>query len=306
MSPPLIRAPTRKVRSRTVDSTRWEDYRPRANDIIIGAYPKCGTTWMQHIVGMLIFRSPTPRDIIQISPWVDMRRSVERTLETAEVQTHRRFLKTHLPLDALPLYQGVKYIHVARDGRDAAMSWHNHLFHYRPAFRARLNGINQTDPESDSRSPPIPESPSAFFADWVTSGGSLGRPDESFFHLEKTYWAARYAPNMLLVHYNDLKTDLGGEMRRIAAFLGIEISKTLWPRLIDGAGFETMKGQGDLLLPIAQHVWDRGSSRFFNKGTNGRWRGVFSPADLARYDHLASTYFTPDLAHWVAHGRLPG
>jgi hypothetical protein len=47
-----------------------------------------------------------------------------------------------------------------------------------------------------------------------------------------------------------------------------------------------MKPQGDLLFPIAQQVWDRGSSRFFNKGTNGRWPDVFSPGDLARYDHL--------------------
>jgi len=304
MSPLLIRAPTRTVRSRTVDSTRWAGYRPRDGDIIIGTYPKCGTTWMQHIVGMLVFRSPAPRDITQISPWLDMSQSIEQTLEAVEAQTHRRFLKTHLPLDALPLYQGVKFIHVARDGRDAAMSWHNHLFHYTPAFRERLDQASQSDPKADSHSPPVPESPAAFFAHWVTGGGSLGNPDESFFQVESTYWAARDEPDMLLVHYNDLKADLGGEMRRIATYLGIEISETLWPALIGAAGFEAMKAQGDLLLPIAQQVWDCGSSRFFHGGTNGRWREVFSPYDLARYDHLASTRFTPDLAHWVAHGRL--
>jgi len=111
---------------------------------------------------------------------------------------------------------------------------------------------------------------------------------------------------MLLVHYNDLKNDLGGEMRRIAAYLGIEISEALWPALIDAAGFQAMKAQGDLLLPIAQRILDQGSSRFFNSGTNGRWRDVFSPDDLAGYDHLVSTRFTPDVARWVAHGRLLG
>ncbi|MET1027737.1 MAG: sulfotransferase domain-containing protein, partial [Dongiaceae bacterium] len=306
MSPPLIRAPLRIVRSRTVDSRRWAGYRPRPDDIIIGTYPKCGTTWVQYIVGMLIFRSPAPRDITQISHWLDMSQSVEQTLESAEAQTHRRFFKTHLPLDALPIYQGVKFIHVARDGRDAAMSWHNHLFHYTPAFRQLLGGIGQDDPKSDSGSRPVPENPAAFFADWVAEGGSRGNPDESFFHVENTYWTARDEPNMLLVHYNDLKTDLGGEMRRIAAYLGIEISETLWPALIDAAGFGAMKTQGDLLLPIARQVWDRGSSRFFNSGTNGQWRDVFSPADLACYDRLVSTHFTPDLARWVAHGRLSG
>ncbi len=306
MSPRLIRAPTRTVRSRTTDSTRWESYRPRGDDIIIGTYPKCGTTWMQHIVGMLIFRSPAPRDISQISPWLDGKGNDEQKLEAIEALTHRRFLKTHLPLDALPFYQSVKYIHVARDGRDVAMSFHNHLFHYTPAFREQFNGLSQSTPQSYSGSPTIPESAAAFFADWVRGGGSRGNPDESFFHVENTYWAARDEPNMLLVHYNDLKNDLGGEMRRIAAYLGIEISEALWPALIDAAGFQAMKAQGDLLLPIAQRILDQGSSRFFNSGTNGRWRDVFSPDDLAGYDHLVSTRFTPDVARWVAHGRLLG
>lgn len=37
-----------------------------------------------------------------------------------EAQTHRRFLKSHLPMDALPIYDEVRYIHVARD---ASCSW---------------------------------------------------------------------------------------------------------------------------------------------------------------------------------------
>ena len=102
----------------------------------------------------------------------------------------------------------------------------------------------------------------------------------------------------------DLKADLGGEMRRIAGFLGIGISEALWPQLIEAASFEAMQAQGDLLMPIAREVWDNGAKRFFNQGTNGQWRTVCSPDDLARYDELVSTRFTPDLAHWLEHGRL--
>src|SRR4051812_33048206 len=113
--PVLLKAPTRTVRSRMFDSTRWDGYRPRSNDIIIGTYPKCGTTWMQRIVGMLVFRSAAPRAIMEISCWFDSRTfgPIESALEAAEAQTHRRLLKTHLPLDALPIYEGVKFIHVA-------------------------------------------------------------------------------------------------------------------------------------------------------------------------------------------------
>ncbi|HVJ41681.1 MAG TPA: sulfotransferase domain-containing protein [Dongiaceae bacterium] len=311
MSPPLIQAPTRIVQSGFVDSTRWERYRPRDDDIIIGTYPKCGTTWVQHIVGMLVFKTTTPRDITQVSPWLDMKRFGDQPLAAIEAQTHRRFLKTHLPLDAVPVYQGVKFIHVARDGRDAAMSLHNHVFHYSPAFRAQLdNPASQSDTRSGSSNGsikgPVPGDPAAFFADWVASGGSRGNPDESFFRVANSYWAARDKSDMLLVHFNDLQADLGGEMRRIAAYLGIVISEALWPELIAAAGFAAMKAQGDLLLPIAQQVWDRGASRFFNSGTNGRWREVCAPGDLARYDQLVAQHFTPDQARWTTHGRLAG
>jgi aryl sulfotransferase len=74
--------------------------------------------------------------------------------------------------------------------------------------------------------------------------------------------------------------------------------------LIEAAGFNAMKAQGDALLPHAKHAWSGGSSRFMNKGINGQWRDVFSPDDLARYDDAVNMYFTPDLARWVARGQL--
>ena len=71
--PELRRAPTRAVRSRVFDSARWEGYRPRRDDIIIATYSKCGTTWMQRIVSMLLFQSAAPQPIWDLSPWFDMR-----------------------------------------------------------------------------------------------------------------------------------------------------------------------------------------------------------------------------------------
>ena len=147
--PTLLILPSRAVRSRVFDSARWDGYRPRADDIIIATYSKCGTTWMQRIVSMLLFQSAAPRPIWDLSPWPDMRLfgPIEAELAKAEAQTHRRFFKTHLPLDALPLYAGVKIIHVARDGRDAAMSLHNHLANLRPELVEVINAINRADPK---------------------------------------------------------------------------------------------------------------------------------------------------------------
>ena len=53
-----IQAPQREYRTWIFDSRRWQHYRPRPDDIVIVTYPKCGTTWMQRIVSLLVFQSP--------------------------------------------------------------------------------------------------------------------------------------------------------------------------------------------------------------------------------------------------------
>jgi aryl sulfotransferase len=117
-----------------LDSTRWDYYQPRDGDIVIATYAKCGSTWMRRIVSLLIFQSPEPRALPQISPWIDCRflDSVEVMQEMLEGQRHRRFFKSHLPFDSLPQYDHVRYIHVARDGRDACMSFFNHCSAFTP------------------------------------------------------------------------------------------------------------------------------------------------------------------------------
>ena len=121
--------------------------------------------------------------------------------------------------------------------------------------------------------------------------------------MENSYWAARDQPNLLLVHYADLKKDLAGGMRRVAEFLNIEIADDLWPELVEAAGFETMQRQGDQPIPALQLLWGReGAKCFFNKGSNGRWREAFDEADLDSYDAKVRQSFSPDLAAWIEQG----
>jgi aryl sulfotransferase len=287
------------------DSTRWDHYQPRDGDIVIATYPKCGTTWMQRIMSLLVFQSPEPCPVIEISPWIDCRfkDSVEEMRTFIEGQRHRRFLKSHLPFDGLPHYDQVRYIHVARDGRDACMSFFNHWAAFKPLAYERLD---RGAPELG----PIPRAstdPRVFWRTWLTKGVLPGEtdgfPELSFFDLEATYWQARHASNVLLVHYNDLKADLDGEMRRIAAFLDIEPSREVWPQLVEAASFEVMKRDGKSLLAGMDNFFEGGSDRFLFKGTNGRWRDVMTADDLALYDRVASR-MSPGLAQWIAHGRL--
>jgi hypothetical protein len=107
---------------------------------------------------------------------------------------------------------------------------------------------------------------------------------------------------MLLVHYNDLKADCRREIGRIADFLGIAITEHELSDFVAAADFDVMKAQGDKLLPNARNGWDEGASRFFHRGTNGRWQSVFSSENLANYDAQVKRKFTPSLAAWVERG----
>jgi aryl sulfotransferase len=307
MTPRLIRAPERIVHSRMYDSRVWERWRPRADDIVIATYAKCGTTWMQRIVCMLVFQSTEAKPLHKVSPWFEMRPGppLDLRFEMAEAQTHRRFLKTHLPHDALPIYDGVKFIHVARDGRDSALSFHNHLFNRTAAWREAADAISLADAKFRDRHPATPQDPADYFHAWLLADGDgQGDAAAGFFHMENSYWAARHASNLLLVHYADLKADRDGEMRRIADFLGITIPESVWPALVEAAGFDEMKRDAKVFAAGMRNSFDKGSDRFFHKGTNGRWRGVFKADDLALYDERVRREFSPELARWLEHGRL--
>lgn len=308
----LMRAASKERRSWTTDSRRWARYKPRADDIIIGTSAKCGTTWMQQIVSLLVFQSPEPRDIQNESPWVDMRvRPLEEVMEGIEAQAHRRFLKTHLEFDALPIYDGVRYIHVARDGRDAFMSWYNHSRHYTPVAAEMQSAAGLAD-ETIGKPLPLPgDSIREFFQLWMTDGPQARLandfPAQRYFEIEKSYWAERKRPNLLMVHYTDLLANLAGEMRRIADFLDITIPEDKWPALIDAANFKFMREHGATLMPRAVQGWDKGAERFLHEGTNGRWRDVLTGDDIALYEARARRELSPNLVRWLEQGsRITG
>jgi len=299
-----LRAPQRYYLDWFSDSRRWDSYHPRPDDIIIASAPKCGTTWTQRIVGMLIFGDPAPRSVDEESPWVDFRLyPFEPMLTSIAGQKHRRYLKSHLPLDGLPLYDEVRYIHVARDGRDACMSIYDMVTGFKENQLA-----HRVDPEISNPYPVIPDSAGDYFHLWLTTSVNKdqtdGTPFLSFFDLEASSWAARKRSNVLLVHYSDLKADLDGEMRRIAAFIGAPIDEAKWPALVKAATFDEMKAAGARIKPSVVDVMVGGTDRFFNKGVNGRWRDHFSDSDLALYDAKVREKFTPGLAAWIEKGRL--
>ncbi len=100
---------TRCYQSVVMDSTRWDRFAPRSDDIVITTSYKAGTTWMQAICAALVFQAPEPpvaQD--QLSPWLDaLFAPIDDVLDLLEGLENRRYVKTHLPLDALRFFDQV-------------------------------------------------------------------------------------------------------------------------------------------------------------------------------------------------------
>src|ERR1043165_133391 len=87
---------TREMHSHHFDSTVWNDFQFRDDDIVIATFGKSGTTWSEEIVGQLIFKGAEEVAVAQLSPWLDLRfPPKEVKFAGLEAQSHRRFIKTH-------------------------------------------------------------------------------------------------------------------------------------------------------------------------------------------------------------------
>jgi aryl sulfotransferase len=301
----------KRYRTWLVDSDRWRAFRPRPDDIVVATYPKSGTTWMQRILSLLIFRSDQPVALDRLFPWLEVnRRPIGEVIAELEAQQHRRSVKTHLPFDAIPKFEGVKFIHVARDGRDVAMSYHNHCSGFRPEALARMDAIGMAEPSLRKPYPRVAADPRVHFHHWLTAGAIDGQPDGtpflSYFAYEKTFWDARKEPDLLFVHYADLQADLTGEMRRIAEFIEAGIGGEEIDRIAGSATFDSMRRDAAQLVPEYAKNFGGSTLPFVNKGGSGRWRGLYDEADVSLFETKLRAAVPAVYAEWLLRGRIAG
>ncbi|MDQ3385358.1 MAG: sulfotransferase domain-containing protein [Actinomycetota bacterium] len=299
---------TVRYRNMVYDTARWEGFRFRDDDIVISTPPKSGTTWTQMLCALLIFDSTTfDRPLARISPWLDMlTRPLEDVVAELDAQEHRRFIKTHSPLDGLPFDDRVTYLCVGRDPRDVALSWEHHwgnidqdVFMERRADAVGLDDLAELGPPP----PPPPEDPVERFWAWVDGDPITSSLSRTLQHLG-TFWERRDAPNVALFHYADLSADLVGQLRRLAGVLGIERSDARLEELAAAATFDRMKERASDLAPNSDQGWWRSTEGFFHRGSSGQWRHLVDDAGLARYDATVAELVPSDLAEWAHHGWL--
>ncbi|NED97684.1 sulfotransferase domain-containing protein [Phytoactinopolyspora alkaliphila] len=290
-------APVR-YRSYDDDSSRWLSFPFREGDIVISTRSKSGTTWMQMICALLVLQTPElPAPLPTLSPWLDWlvepREDVYRRL--AE-QDHRRFIKTHTPLDGLPIDPRATYVVVARHPLDMAVSLYHHAENLDRDRMRELISPDEPGPPRRAR----PE-----LREWVL--GWIERDDDPreqldslagvMLHLSDA-WSRRTEPNVVLVHYDDLSADLAGEMRRLAERLGITVPEERWPALVRAASFDQMRADADRVAPDPAGIM-KSKAAFFRSGTSGAGRDMLSDDELARYRARAAELAPPDMLAWL-------
>ena len=296
MPEPTWPTKTREMHSHHFDSTIWNEFDFRDDDIVIATYGKSGTTWVQQIVSQLIFNGEEGIEVAEMSPWLDLRvppREVK--LPAVKAQTHRRFIKTHLPVDALVFSPKAKYLYIGRDGRDVIWSMYNHHANGNAEFYNALNGPGLVGPPLD----PPPADIRQYFLDWLEKDGY---PFWSFWENIASWWAIRDLPNVMLLHFNDLKAGMPAEIRKVAAFLDIPIDESQWAAIVEHCTFDYMKANAAKTVPLGGAFWEGGAQTFIHKGQNGRWRDTLTKDDCAHYEAMARERLGEQCAAWLAHG----
>jgi len=292
------------------DSDRWRRFAFRDGDIVITTPSKCGTTWMQSIVGMLVFGRPDLGEpISRLSPWLDMLIATDdEVVGRLERQGHRRFIKTHTPLDGIPRHPSVTYICVIRHPLDVALSDRDHGDNVRAEHAKALRVAASGEPDPDlvlpEEGPAAPGDYLRWFIDndnQPTGSGPYGLAD--YCQQVSTYWNERDAANVHLFHYADMWRDLDAEMRRVADVLGINLDEGAWPALLEAATIDSMRSRAALTAPNADMRMWRSPEGFFSVGGTRGWASHLTPDDQDHF-HDRLRALSGDAAEWVLRGRV--
>jgi aryl sulfotransferase len=298
-----------RYRSLVDDNARWEGFEFRSGDIVISTPKKCGTTWTQMLCALLIFDGPVfPEPLEQLSPWLDMcNLPIDEVRAALARQAHRRFIKTHTPLDGLPVRHDVTYVVTGRDPRDAAVSFEHHATNmdYDRFLELRAAAMGNDDlADMPPRRVPLAD-PLEQFRRFVRDDALAGAPTlaATLHHLD-TAWRRRHDGNIVLCHYADFTRDLVGELQRLAAALRIDLDAARAARLAPEAVLDRMRERAQEIAPAASRGNWKDPRAFFRSGGFGEWRDRLTPEDVEEYARRVAELATPDLASWAHLGRL--
>jgi hypothetical protein len=230
---------------------------PRPDDIFVVTYPRSGTTWMQMILYQLTTDGSMEfTHIAEHSPWFERSAESDRGYEE---RASLRVLKSHLPYRSIPKGPG-RYIYVARDGRDVAVSYYN-------LYRSH-NGYKGSFAE--------------FFELFMRGKVMFG----SWFEHVYGWWKHRHELNVLFLTYEELVADLEGCLRRIIAFCHLDVPPERLPLILERCSFAFMKQHENKFDPAMEALWQQGGrlNLFLRTGRVGEGARQLNKAQQARFD----------------------
>jgi hypothetical protein len=236
--------------------TRLE-FVPRPDDVFIVTHPRSGTTWMQ----MMLYQLTTDGSmdfphIAEYCPWFE--RSA-RSATAFETRPSPRLFKSHLPYPKIPKGP-CKYIYVARNGTDVAVSqYHMERTHI---------GVEETFDK--------------FFERFLTGKTAFG----SWFAHVESWWRHRSDPNVLFLTYEELSRDLEGCICRVARFVGRDVPAERLPSIVERCRFAFMKQYEKQFDAALESMWERGVRlhSFLRHGRTGDGVVQLTGEQQARFD----------------------
>jgi peroxiredoxin len=247
---------------------------PRPDDIFIVTYPRSGTTWMQMILYQLTDGNMDIPHIAERCPWFE--RSV-RSAQDFEQRKSPRVFKSHLSFDKIPKGPG-RYLYVARDGRDVAVSYYNLYRNY--------NGYKGAFAE--------------FFEEFMNGKLHYG----SWFKHVSGWWKHRNDLNVLFLTYEELQRDLEACIRRIIAFCHLEVPAERLPVILERCSFDFMKQHETKFDPALEVLWEQGTqlNSFLRTGRTGEGARELTAEQQVRFDQAYRVLLEPKGFAWPAQG----
>ena len=302
-------APTRVLRDYLSNSMVWEDFLAQGGfvegDIVVADPFKAGTTWTQRIVQQILQNGEEKEGgLSDTSPWLDSswgdHADMLKVLKEQREAGVRRVMKSHLPADALPIGPEARYVFVGRNGKDLGISFHNYLYNF---SRPTMSTINRIHAEWSGSSIPlvIPGEMQLFFDQWLDTNG-YGCCD--LLDIMKSWWELRNEPNVLLLHYRQLKEDFRGEVARLAEFFSIDPASLRMDAIVEHCSFDYMSARAEKMAPFGgAHM--SSAKAFFHKGLKRDHRNELTPAQVQRFDRVALEKLGEECAHWLEMGESP-
>jgi aryl sulfotransferase len=269
------------------DSSRWSAFTPRVGDIVVSTPPKCGTTWAQSILALLISGEPdVDAQISMKSPWIDIKfREISEVMARLEAQDHRRQIKTHTPFDGIPFWKELRYITVYRHPIDVHFSFRKHIANMKQSVGEKA----------------ISEDPSESFQSFLEDDGEHANLFSIIDHYRCTL-KREPRENILRLHYRDMLGNLDHAVNKIAKHVDIVHPPELLAELVKAATFENMKSNAERFAPSAGQDFWKNDTGFFDSASSNKWEGQLTEADLEAYGALISELLTPPERNWLEWG----